>query len=30
VSYSTAWQLHQKINRAMAKQDATHHLSGTA
>ena len=29
VSYPTAWLLHQKINRAMATQDATHQLSGT-
>jgi transposase-like protein len=28
VSYPTAWLLHQKINRAMAQQDSTHHLSG--
>jgi len=29
VSYPTAWLLHQKINRAMAKQDSTHRLDGT-
>ncbi len=29
VSYPTAWLLHQKINRAMATQDAAHQLSGT-
>jgi hypothetical protein len=29
VSYPTAWLLHQKINRAMATQDANHQLSGT-
>ena len=29
VSYPMAWLLHQKINRAMATQDATHQLSGT-
>ena len=28
VSYPTAWLLHQKINRAMAAQDATHRLAG--
>lgn len=28
VSYPTAWLLHQKINRAMATQDANHQLSG--
>ena len=28
VSYPTAWLMHQKINRAMACQDATHRLSG--
>ena len=28
VSYPTAWLLHQKINRAMAQQDATHVLDG--
>lgn len=28
ISYPTAWLLHQKINRAMAQQDATHRLSG--
>ena len=28
VSYPTAWLLHQKINPAMATQDATHQLSG--
>jgi hypothetical protein len=27
-SYPTAWLLHQKINRAMATQDATYQLSG--
>ena len=29
VSYPTAWLLHQKISRAMAKQDSTHRLDGT-
>lgn len=29
VSYPTAWLLHQKINRAMTAQDATHRLGGT-
>lgn len=28
VSYPTAWLLHQKINRAMTSQDATHRLEG--
>ena len=28
VSYPTAWLMHQKINRAMACQDATYRLSG--
>jgi transposase-like protein len=28
VSYPTAWLLHQKINRAMARQEGTHRLSG--
>lgn len=28
VSYPTAWLLHQKINRTMARQDAAHRLSG--
>ena len=28
VSYPTAWLLHQKINRAMARQEATHRLEG--
>ena len=28
VSYPTDWLLHQKINRAMARQDATHRLDG--
>ena len=28
VSYPTAWLLHQKINRAMARQDGTHQLGG--
>ena len=28
VSYPTAWLLHQKINRAMADQEATHQLAG--
>ena len=29
VSYATAWLPHQKIYRAMAKQDSTHRLDGT-
>lgn len=29
VSYPTAWLLHQKINRAMTSQDATHRLKGS-
>ena len=29
VSHPTAWLLHQKINGAMAAQDATHRLGGT-
>ena len=28
VSYPTAWLLHQKINRAMARQESTHRLGG--
>ena len=28
VSYTTAWLLHHKINRAMAQQDESHRLSG--
>ena len=28
VSYPTAWLLHQKINRAMARQDGTHRPCG--
>ena len=28
VSYPTAWLVHQKLNRAMARQDSTHQLSG--
>ena len=28
VSYPTAWLVHQKLNRAMARQDYTHQLSG--
>ena len=28
VSYPTSWLLHQKINRAMARQESTHRLSG--
>lgn len=28
VSYPTAWLLHHKINRAMARQEGTHRLSG--
>jgi hypothetical protein len=29
VSYRTAWLMHQKINRAMARQDDTHQLGGS-
>ena len=28
MSYPTSWLLHQKINRAMARQESTHRLSG--
>jgi len=28
VSYPTAWLMHQKLNRAMARQDSVHQLSG--